>query len=151
FLGLPESLQRELDRQTTSSNLIPITAPFDGEIVQLNAAAGEAADPMKAMFVVADRTQMWLTLRVRSEDADRIKPGMPVRFEHSGHPEGDDGTVEWISPSADEKSRAIPVRVNLPNRKGVHEANTFGTGKIVLRVEPKATVVPSSAIHWEGD
>ncbi len=29
-------------------------------------------------------------------------------------------------------------------------ANTFGTGKIVLRDEPKSIVVPSEAIHWDG-
>ena len=39
----------------------------------------------------------------------------------------------------------------MPNVSGRHHANTFGTAQIILRAEPKAVVVPSDAIHWEGD
>jgi cobalt-zinc-cadmium efflux system membrane fusion protein len=40
--------------------------------------------------------------------------------------------------------------VDLPNPDGRLRANTFGTGRIVLRDEPKAIVVPSEALHWDG-
>ncbi len=44
----------------------------------------------------------------------------------------------------------MKVRVDLPNPDGRLRANTFGTGRIVLRDEPKAIVVPSEAVHWDG-
>ena len=43
------------------------------------------------------------------------------------------------------------MRVELPNPDGRHHARTFGTAQIVVREEPKAVVVPSEAVHWEGD
>jgi cobalt-zinc-cadmium efflux system membrane fusion protein len=82
-----------------------------------------------------------------------VKPGQPVRFRHPGH-DGpvawDSGTVSWVSPAADEKTRTVPVRVDLPNPSDRHHANTFGTAEVVLRAENDALVVPSGAVHWEG-
>ena len=51
----------------------------------------------------------------------------------------------------DERTRTIPVRVELENIDGQHHAQTFGTARVVLREEPRALVVPSSAVHWDGD
>lgn len=153
FLGLPHSLANELSGQTGSSNLIPVTAPFDGEIVARSAVKDEAADPTKPLFVVADPSRMWLTLRVRPEDADRVKPGHSVRFRHPGHTgpsDWDSGTVVWISPAADEKTRTVPVRVDLPNPSDQHHANTYGTAEILLREESDAVLVPSASVHWDG-
>lgn len=153
FLGLPDPLAKELAGRTASSNLIPVTSPLDGEVVSRSAVKDEAADPARPLFVVADASRMWLTLRVRSDDADRLKPGQPVRFRHPGHAgpsEWDPGTVVWVSPAADEKTRTVPVRVDLPNPSDRHHANTFGTAEVVLRQEADAVVVPSGALHWEG-
>ena len=47
-------------------------------------------------------------------------------------------------------TRTVKVRVDLPNPDRRLRANTFGTGRIVLRDEPKAIVVPSEAIHSDG-
>jgi membrane fusion protein, heavy metal efflux system len=44
----------------------------------------------------------------------------------------------------------VKVRVDLPNVDGRLRANTFGNGRIVLREEPRAVVVPSEALHWDG-
>lgn len=153
FLGVPDSLAKELAGKTGSSNLLPVTAPLDGEVVARAAVKDEATDPARPLFVVADTSRMWLTLRVRPDDAERIKPGQPVRFTHPGHAgpaAWDSGTVVWVSPAADEKTRTVPVRVDLPNPSDRHHANTFGTAEIVLRAETDAVVVPSGAVHWEG-
>ena len=153
FLGLPESLVYDLAGHTASSNLLAVTAPLDGEVVSRSATAGERADPTKPLFTVADTARMWLTLRVRPDDADRVRPGQPVRFRHPGHTgpaEWDSGTVVWVSPAADEKTRTVPVRVDLPNPSDRHHAHTFGTAEVVIRHEPDAVVVPSGAVHWEG-
>jgi cobalt-zinc-cadmium efflux system membrane fusion protein len=149
FLGIPDPLRTELAKETASANLLPLRAPFDGEVVARSAAPGQPADPTKPLFVIADTTRVWLTLRVRYEDADRVKVGHPVRF-HADQGVAANGTVAWVSPAADEKTRAVPVRVELPNPEGKLRANTFGSGFIILREEKNAVVVPTDAIHWEG-
>jgi multidrug efflux pump subunit AcrA (membrane-fusion protein) len=59
--------------------------------------------------------------------------------------------VSWISTSVDEKTRTLKVRANLTNPKGRLRASTFGQGRIILREEKRAIVVPNEAVHWEGD
>lgn len=148
FLGIPDPLRYELAKETTSANLLPVRASFDGEVVARSAALGQAADPTKPLFVIADTSRVWLTLRVRFEDADRVKANQPVRFRAAD--QSADGTVTWVSPAADEKTRAVPVRVELPNPDGRLRAGTVGTAFVVLREEKDAVVVPSDAVHWEG-
>jgi cobalt-zinc-cadmium efflux system membrane fusion protein len=146
-LGLPDGWPAG---GTASNNLLPVRSPIDGEVIERPAAEGEPAEPTRILAVVADTRQMWLTLNVRLEDADRVRPGQPVRFRHEGHDAGDVGTVAWVSPAADEKTRTVPVRVAWPNENGRHHARTFGTAQIVLRHADAALVAPSSAVHWEG-
>jgi cobalt-zinc-cadmium efflux system membrane fusion protein len=51
----------------------------------------------------------------------------------------------------DEKTRTLKVRAELTNADGRLRAHSFGQGRIVLREENDAIVVPNDAVHWEGD
>jgi cobalt-zinc-cadmium efflux system membrane fusion protein len=151
FLGLPDDLAGRVAADTRSSNLLAVRSPIDGEVTQRSVTPGETADPSKVQFVVTDVTRVWLMLAVRGEDADRLAVGLPVHFRHPGHADADAGTVTWVSPAVDERTRTVAVRVELNNRDGRHAAGTFGRAEVVLRDEPNAVVVPSEAVHWEGD
>ncbi len=148
FLGIPDPLRYELSKETASANLLPVRASLDGEVVARAATPGQAADPAKPLFMIADTSRVWLTLRVRFEDADRVTAGAPVRFRHGD--QSADGIVAWVSPAADERTRAVPVRVELSNADGRLRAGTVGTGFVTLRAEKDAVVVPRDAVHWEG-
>jgi cobalt-zinc-cadmium efflux system membrane fusion protein len=152
FLGLPEDIASRLDATATTSNLFPIRSPLDGLIIERHVVAGEVVDATTLLFGVADISQMWLTLNVREDDAKYVSVGQPVLFRPNSSISDAEirGAVSWISTSADDKTRTVKVRVELPNQDGRLRANTFGTGRIVLREEPKAIVVPSEAVHWDG-
>jgi len=150
FLGLPERVVKSLDAKTTSANLIAITAPHAGHIVTHNAVPGNVVESGKELFVLADTTYMWLTLDLRLEDARRIAKGQTVHFRPDGGEETI-GQVAWISTAVDEKTRTVKARVTLPNSDGRVRANTFGSGRVILREESQAIVVPTEAVHWEGD
>ncbi len=154
FLSLPDELAAEVAKSSSSSNLLPVRAPFDGEVTERSGVPGEVVAQNKVLFVVADTRTMWLTLSVRIEDAERIQPGQRVEFTHEGHHgQGitDAGTVAWVSPAVDHATRMVPIRVKLPNSNERHHAHTFGTARIVLREVSRAIVVPANAVHWEGD
>lgn len=150
FLGLTDELAEAVAKTSSSSNLLPVRAPFDGEVTERSGVPGEVVAPNKVLFVVADTRTMWLTLNVRIEDAERIQPGQPVQFQHDGHNDWDSGEVAWVSPSVDEATRTVPVRVKLSNTAGRHHARAFGSARVVLRDVARALVVPTNAIHWDG-
>jgi cobalt-zinc-cadmium efflux system membrane fusion protein len=151
FLGLPGSVTASLDPRTTTGNLLAITAPFDGLVVARRVVRGEVVDPAKVLFVVADVRRLWLTLDLRLEDARWLRLGQKVLFRPDGSQEEAHGSVTWISTEADPKTRTLKARALFDNREGRLRANVFGTGKIVLREESQAVVVPNGAVHWEGD
>jgi cobalt-zinc-cadmium efflux system membrane fusion protein len=152
FLGLPVELASGLDVNATTSNLFPIRSPLDGLIIERHIVAGEVVDTTTVLFAVADVSRMWLTLNVREDDARYVSLGQPVLFRPNGSHDDSEvrGAVAWISTSADDQTRTVKVRVELPNQDSRLRANTFGMGRIVLREEPKAIVVPSEAVHWDG-
>jgi cobalt-zinc-cadmium efflux system membrane fusion protein len=149
-LGLPESLVKAMDGKLTSANLLPVTAPLDGVIVQRQAVAGEPADPESTLFVVSDVQQKWLRLSVRPDDVRLIHVGQEVRFRPDGARLEFKGTVRWISTAVDETTRTVEARAELADPDSRLRAGTFGIGRIVIRDEPKAVVVPNQAIHWDG-
>jgi cobalt-zinc-cadmium efflux system membrane fusion protein len=161
FLGLPDDLAARLDRRTTTANLIPVKAPLDldGVVVARKAVAGEQVEAGKPLFVVADTRQMRLTLQVRQEDARLLRardaargtPGQEVRFRPGSSDREVIGEVVWVSTEADEKTRTVQVGADLANPDGQLRANTFGSGRVILREEPQAVLVPSEAVQWVVD
>jgi membrane fusion protein, heavy metal efflux system len=151
FLGLPESVAQSLDSKKTTGNLLAVTSPLDGVVVARDVVAGEVVDNSKVLLLVVDTRRMWLTLSMRLEDAKPLALGQKVQFRPDGSKDEVVGSVAWVSPEADRKTRTVRVRVVLPNVEGCLRTNTFGVGKIILREEPQAIVVPNGAVHWEGD
>jgi cobalt-zinc-cadmium efflux system membrane fusion protein len=135
-----------------TSNLVPLRSPLDGVVVERNVVTGEVVDTTKTLFGVADVRQMWLLLDVRQEDVKYLSLGQKVHFRPSDEPAAGEieGALVWISTAADDQTRTVKVRVDLPNDAGRLRANTFGTGRVVLRDEPQAMIVPAEAVHWDG-
>jgi cobalt-zinc-cadmium efflux system membrane fusion protein len=150
FLGLPEQIAESLDPVTTSGNLLPVVAPLDGVVTARDVVAGEVVDVAKVLLVVSDPRELWLTLSLKLEDAAPVAIGHKVRFRPDGAKSEVAGSVSWISTEIDHRTRTVQLRATLPNPDGKLKANTFGTGVVVLREEPKAVAVPGSAVHWEG-
>jgi len=150
LLSLPESVAEHLSPDETTANLLPVKAPMDGVIVARQVVAGEVVDASRVLFQLADMSRMWLTLNVSVEDAGKLALRQPVRFRPDGSPKEVSGTLVWISTTADQQTRMVTVRAELPNPKGQLRNETFGAGKIVLREEQEAVVVPNEAVHWEG-
>jgi cobalt-zinc-cadmium efflux system membrane fusion protein len=159
FFGIPSDIALRLDPKTTTANLMPVVAPRDGIVASAKASAGEMVDAGRPIFVVADTSRMWLILNARSEDVPYLRirdektgsPGQKVKFRPDGSAQEFAGELVWKSTEVDEKTRTVQYRAELPNPDGVLLANSYGKGQIILREEKNAIVVPTEAVHWEGD
>ena len=151
FLGLRPEALAALPGGTRTANLIPIRAAYDGVVVGCDVVAGEVVNTTNILFTIADPRRLWLTLSVRPEDARYTKVGLPVTFQTDASPEEVTGSISWISPTIDERSRTLQVRVQVENRDGRLRDQMFGTGRIVLRSEPHAIVVPRESLQSTTD
>jgi cobalt-zinc-cadmium efflux system membrane fusion protein len=152
LLGIPADIATvaAVDGKTASTNLLPLVAPMAGTISSRDVVAGEVVDATRVLFEVVDASSLWLTLDLKGEDARRVAPGQTVRFTPDNGQGEVTGTLVYKSTQADVKTRTIKVRADLPNPGGRLPANTFGAGRVILREEPNAIVVPNAAIQWDG-
>ena len=151
FLGMPPALAATLaDDPTAPNTLVPVRATQAGVVIARPVVAGEPADPARPLLTTANVQRLWLTLSLRQEDAGHAAVGRPVRFRPDAGGADLAGVVSWVGTAADEKSRAVPIRADVPNPGGRLLANTFGAGRVVLRDEPNAVSVPKDAVQWEG-
>jgi len=158
-LGLPPELvnENEMDVAATSSNLLPLTASFDGMVIRQDANVGESVDAGRPILEIADVRRMSIRLSVPKEFASRLKLGMAVEFLPDGAAEPVQGMIDWISTEVDPQSRTLHARVDVENPAvesgaggtGVVpmlRAHTFGKGTIIVGQTPHARVVPRSAV-----
>jgi cobalt-zinc-cadmium efflux system membrane fusion protein len=151
FLGIPNEVVDKLPVSARNGNLLPIIAPFNGEIVSSDIVLGTVVDTAKPLFTVSDPSKMWIMLNVRQEDAQYIKIGQSVQFLSDNGNQKVSGKISWISPAVDLRSRTLKVRAEVENNDGRLRDKTFGIGDVILREEKNAVVVPQEAIQSTAD
>jgi cobalt-zinc-cadmium efflux system membrane fusion protein len=154
LLGLPAAVRQGLDEETLTANLLPLTAPFDGQVVTRDAAPGEVLQSTvpKVLFTVADVRQLHIDLDVQPEDIRLVRIGQTVMFRPGkGGLDGVTGSVSHISPEVDEKTRRVRVHAQVANPNGRLRPNAFGTGRILVEERPRAVAVPSDALQAMPD
>ncbi len=155
LLGLPPEVRKHFDPETMTANLIALTAPFDGQIVQRNTASGEVVETTqpKILFVIGNIRHLHIDLDVPPEDMAEVRVGQKVLFRPDGEATEDIEAVIWhISPEVDEKTRRVRIHSEVESNHGEKlRPNTFGTGRIVIRTHPDAVVVPAEAVQSHGN
>ena len=149
-LGLTRELSKTSADADLPGTLLPLRAPLDGVVMQVDVIAGEVVDSEDVLFVIADARQVWVNLNVPAADARWVQVGQAARFRPDGIKAEFSGQVDWIGTSADETTRTIPVRVVMSNANGKLRASSLGVGRIVLREEPHAITVPNEAVQKVG-
>ena len=164
FLGLPPEVVAGLDLHTTTTNLLPICAPFDGIVIGREMTVGEVVAPSESHFEIADTRRMWIVLEVRKEDANLVRIGQRIQFTPDGMAGEISANVDWISTEVDSETRTLQVRAEVDNpvlpittsttgtpvsEQRLLRAQAFGMGEILVREEDWALTVPNDAVHWE--
>ncbi len=160
FLGLPEKIVEEIRTAQSTSNLIPLTAPFDGVVIGRDVGLGEVVEPARPLFEIADVSRMWIVLNVRKEDAHKLKIGQKFRFQGDGLKEPVESGLTWIASEVDQVKRTLEVRgeISLRPQAGdgsdasdkVLRARTFGVASIEVGGKTSALVAPLAAVHNDG-
>ncbi len=145
-LGVEDAV-KAFDAGVHSANLLPIRSPLGGVLLRSEVVAGEVVEAGKPLFTVVDPSRVWIALHVGSEDARRVAVGQKILFRPDGDTREHPATVVWVGTSADELTRTIPVRAEADNAAGSLRASTLGVGRIVLREESKALLVPNEAVQ----
>jgi RND family efflux transporter MFP subunit len=121
-----EHALREAARSSQNiGEYLRITAPFDGVITERNAHKGSLASPSigpssPPMLRLQQVSRLRLVVPVPEANISGVAPGAKISFTVPSFPgETFSGVVRWIGGALDEKTRTMPVEldVNNPNRR----------------------------------
>lgn len=147
-IGIPESVIKEY-KGSLSANLLPLKAPFDGQIISVIKGLGENVGPTDAQCILADASKLVLIFNLPLEAVQLVKVGQDFRFKAElVEDQIITGKIDWVSPELDDKTHTVKVRASFANPDGKVRPNTFGKGDIQVGKQAKAIIVPDSCIQY---
>lgn len=123
-----------------------LLAPTDGRITTDQFLVGERVDAGRMLFTLVKEDSVWVEAQLPPADAERVKPGGDARI--LVHGTTLPGTVVQRSHQTDERTRTVPVRIEVDNRDDLlHQGElvdtrlAVGAGKPVLAVPAEAVIL----------
>jgi len=146
-LGLSAGeLERTLSGQEVSS-VLPLTAPFDGTVIERDAVIGDLAAVGDRVFTVADLNTLWVTLAVTERDVARLRTGQQVVIHSDTLGREIAGEVTWISSLLNEMTRMAEVRAEVPNPDGSLRAGMYVDASIITGESSESLLVPRDTVY----
>jgi Cu(I)/Ag(I) efflux system membrane fusion protein len=107
--------------------------------------------PADTLFDIADLSRLWVLADVYESDLPSIRPGMVGEVRVTYLPgETWAGPITWISPTVEETTRTVKVRIEVDNRGEQLKPDMFVD--VLLRSgEGMSLAVPESAVIDVGD
>jgi cobalt-zinc-cadmium efflux system membrane fusion protein len=127
----------------------PLRSGIAGTVVKQEAARGETKGPDDRLFVVAERSPIWVVGDVYESDIHRIEEGMRAVVTLEAYPTATwNGTVDWVGENLEGESRVLPVRVVLENKKRRLRPGMFGQLRLMPEsVDDPVPLVPIGAVQ----
>lgn len=152
-LGVPEGdLDRPLDALHVRSQF-NLSAPISGTAVERNLTLGQivGGDPAQRLYVVADLTELWVTVDIYEKDLPLIHIGDNVDVQAAAWPqEHFQGHIDYVGDTVDPSTRTVKVRLTVDNRRRLLKPEMFVTASIHTEGTTTALTVPLAAVHGEG-
>ena len=126
-----------------------ITAPFDGVISDRLVHPGALVGPGNdvPLLVLQQISRLRLIVPVPEEDAGGIVSGAKVDFQAPAYPDQTfSGTVARISHALDQKTRTMPVELEVLNRDGLLSPGMYPSVHWPVRHARPALLVPKTSV-----
>jgi len=142
LLGLSAGQIENIESSGKPQTHITINSPIGGIVIHKNATEGMYVDTGTLIYTIVDLSRLWVKLDAYESDLPWIRYGQAVEFTTQAYPgEVFKGTISFIDPVLNAKTRTVKVRVNVDNRQGKLKPQMFikaivrssvaGTGKVM--------------------
>ncbi len=126
LLGLTQNQIREIERSGEPVDHLTIYAPIGGVVIHKNATEGMYVETGTKIYTIADLSRLWVKLDAYESDMVWIRYGQEVEFETEAYPgEVFTGTISFIDPVLNAKTRTVKLRVNVDNPEGKLKPEMF--------------------------
>lgn len=127
---------------------LSLTSPIAGVVVALNGTMGETASPEQPAFIVTDPTKVWIRGNVPELELSHVQTGMAVVVRlHAFSDLALPGTLTYVAPALDERTRSLPVRVTLDAPDSRLRSGLFGSIELLGgKADERVLVVPADSV-----
>ncbi len=126
---------------------VAIRSPQAGVVIERHATPGEVVDGERPLFVIADVSRVFVLGRVYEQDVASATLGSPATVSLQAYPgKSWDGTISYVAAVLDEKTRTLPIRIDLDNPDGILRPGLFGRVALLAKDGTPVPALPESAI-----
>jgi Cu(I)/Ag(I) efflux system membrane fusion protein len=151
MLGMPEALITHVESEGAPRPIFTVVAPIAGAITALDVREGMTLNSGAAVATISGMSPIWLVVSLPQANAALATPGAAVTARLPAFPgESFSGRVETVLPAADPTSRAIEVRIAMPNPKGRLRAGLTAQVMLTDRGAKPVLVIPAEAVIRTG-
>jgi len=120
-----------------SGATVVLRSPIAGVVVARDAIVGQPVEATATLFTVADPTEVWVLLRAYERDLGRIAVGAPVTLTTTAFRDRTfPGRATYVGATLDERTRTVPVRVEVPNADGALRPGMFVRAELATSDAP---------------
>ena len=150
-LGIPADQVKQLEKTRKVRQNIAIYSPQDGVVSKLMVRLGMYVTPKTQVMSLADLSSVWLIAEVFESQADWVKVGQAAEVSLAFLPGRIwEGTVEYIYPSLDAKTRTLKARLRFDNPDEALKPNMYANVRIFGGVRDDTIVIPVEALIRTG-
>jgi membrane fusion protein, copper/silver efflux system len=141
------------EKTRTAFRTLTVTAPATGVIMlRMPGLEGMAVRPGMELYHIADLSTLWLTVEAFEDQIAWLKIGSEAAVTLSYFPgETFTGRVRYIEPQVSEKTRTVPLKLEVPNPSGRLRAGMYATVRFRPIVAKAAVLVPTLAVLRTGE
>lgn len=136
----------------SSGSTFQIVAPISGFIVQKDINQNELLRPdnSNVLFSIAEINEMWVMAYVNESDISKVKLGYDAEISTLSFPdEKYSGKIDKIFNTIDQETKAMKVRVRIPNADFKLKPEMNATIVVRNTEEEKMIAIPASAIIFD--
>ncbi|MCK6570151.1 efflux RND transporter periplasmic adaptor subunit [Myxococcota bacterium] len=151
-LATAESALGLVEIEDGSANLYMLLAPIDGSVIRHSAPAGRMVDAEETLCEIVDVSTMWAEVDVPESELARVGAGQSALITVEALPGREfAGTIDYVAPEVDPRTRTAKARVRLANGDGALRANMFARALITLAPNGTSALVPRDAVQRAND
>ncbi|MCW8327605.1 efflux RND transporter periplasmic adaptor subunit [Photobacterium sp. SDRW27] len=151
-LGVDRSQTNEVLRRGKAKQNIAIKAPADGIIASLNVRNGAFLSPQQTVISGGSLDNIWVDAEIFERQAHWIKQGTNADMRIDALPgKSWQGTVDYVYPILDPKTRTLRVRLKFANPNGALKPNMFANLTMIPRSNEAVLAVPDQAVIRAGN
>ena len=152
LLDVPEHQIRELEKTRKIKKSLHIHSPAAGTAIRIGSRQGQYVTPATELYRVVDLSRVWVYASVYEYELPWVKLGDEVEMTLASVPgKTFRGSIAYIYPYAEAKTRTTKVRVVFDNTEGLLRPEMFAEVSIQSDVQKKMVVIPAEAVVRTGE